>query len=90
MGDGSVKLDFGLSSATLDPAVRQLWPFDFALIYSVNLSPGSLSTSLVVTNDGSEPFEFQALMHTYLRVNVSGLLSAPGIPIVLSLRVQCD
>ena len=68
--DLSVKLDFGLSSANLDAKTRSLWPFAFGLIYSVTLNRESLTTSLVVTNDDDKPFDFQVLLHTYLRVKV--------------------
>lgn len=66
----SVKLDFGLSSENLDDKLKSLWNHKFGIIYSVTLERNSLSTSLVVTNEGNEPFEFQTLMHTYLRVKV--------------------
>ncbi|KAK1755225.1 putative aldose 1-epimerase protein [Echria macrotheca] len=66
--DLTVKLDFGLSGAGLDAETRKLWPYDFNLIYSVNLNRESLTTGLVVSNDGDKPFECQVLMHTYLRV----------------------
>ncbi|KAI8624768.1 galactose mutarotase-like protein [Xylariaceae sp. FL1651] len=67
--DASVKLDFGLSSATLDDKSKELWPHTFSAIYSVTLTPDGLSTGIVITNDGNEPFECQVLMHTYLRIN---------------------
>ena len=69
--DLSVKLDFGLSAASLTAEVRELWPYKFNLIYSVTLNRENLTTSLVVTNDDDKPFESQVLLHTYLRVNVS-------------------
>ncbi|KAI1363265.1 galactose mutarotase-like domain-containing protein [Xylaria arbuscula] len=67
--DASVKLDFGLSSATLDEKTRELWPYTFSAIYSVTLTPDGLSTGIVITNDGKEPLECQVLLHTYLRIN---------------------
>ncbi|KAJ3555294.1 hypothetical protein NPX13_g10382 [Xylaria arbuscula] len=67
--DASVKLDFGLSSATLDEKTRELWPYNFSAIYSVTLTPDGLSTGIVITNDGKEPLECQVLLHTYLRIN---------------------
>lgn len=66
----SVKLDFGLSSETLGEEWRGKWGFKFGLVYSVALAPGSLGTSLVVSNEGDEAFEFQTLLHTYLAVDV--------------------
>ncbi|KAI0457420.1 galactose mutarotase-like domain-containing protein [Xylaria acuta] len=67
--DASIKLDFGLSSATLDEKSKELWPYTFSAIYSVTLTPDGLSTGIVITNDGKEPFECQVLLHTYLRIN---------------------
>ncbi|OTA68343.1 galactose mutarotase-like protein [Hypoxylon sp. EC38] len=77
--DSSVKLDFGLSSATLDDAVKNLWPYTFSLIYSVTLTPENLSTSIVVTNDGDQPIEFQVLMHTYLRISDISKIQVKGL-----------
>jgi len=74
-GDGSVKLDFGLSAGNLDESTRKLWPFKFGLIYSVTLSKEGLTTSMVVRNEGTEVWDFQVLMHSYLRVQVR--LSVP-------------
>ncbi|KAI1415097.1 galactose mutarotase-like protein [Hypoxylon sp. FL1857] len=77
--DSSVKLDFGLSSATLDDQVKSLWPYTFSIIYSVTLTPENLSTSIVVTNDGDQPIEFQVLMHTYLRISDISKIQVTGL-----------
>lgn len=69
-GDTNVKLDFGLSSSSLDDKTRALWPYDFDLIYSVTLERSALNTSLVITNKAAKAFDFQVLLHTYLRVKV--------------------
>lgn len=66
-----MKLDFGLSSASLDEDTRAKWGYAFNLIYSVTLAKKSLTTSLVITNDDTRSFELQVLMHTYFRVKVS-------------------
>jgi glucose-6-phosphate 1-epimerase len=63
-------MDFGLSSSNLDASARSAWPYDFGLIYSVTLSQEGLETSMLVRNEGTEPWEFQVLMHTYLRISV--------------------
>ncbi|KAJ5480720.1 hypothetical protein N7539_006614 [Penicillium diatomitis] len=67
-GDFAVKLDFGLSHTMLSEEFRKAWPYEFGLVYSVTLSKDALKTSLQVTNEGKENFEFQVLMHTYLSV----------------------
>lgn len=56
-----------------------MWPYEFGLVYSVTLTKDALRTSLQVTNEGKENFEFQVLMHTYLNVevNVPSLLLLP-------------
>ncbi|OCL01956.1 galactose mutarotase-like protein, partial [Glonium stellatum] len=66
----SVKLDFGLYSSNLPEEARKAWPHDFSLVYSVTLGKDSLQTVMNVRNEGSEVFEFQMLLHTYLRVKV--------------------
>lgn len=76
-GDTSVKLDFGLSSSSLDDKTRALWPYDFDLIYSVTLEKNSLNTAMVITNKDSKAFDFELLMHTYLRVKVYTLPCFP-------------
>lgn len=69
-GDDSVKLDFGLTHAMLSDDFRKAWPYEFGLVYSVTLSKEGLGTSLQVQNKGSQDFEFQVLLHSYLSVEV--------------------
>ena len=69
-GDGSVKLDFGLSPSNLDAKAKEAWPFAFGLIYSVSLGREGLTTTMVVRNEGEVAWEFQVLLHTYLKVKV--------------------
>ncbi|KAG9244065.1 putative glucose-6-phosphate 1-epimerase [Calycina marina] len=81
-GDSSVKLDFGLSPNNLSEEAKKAWPYEFGLIFSVTLGREGLTTSIVVQNVGESVWEFQTLMHTYLKVKdissilVSGLESA--------------
>jgi D-hexose-6-phosphate mutarotase len=70
-GDSSVKMDFGLSDGMLDEATRAKWPHSFGLTYTVALSPGELQTSMLVRNTGETSWEFNVLLHTYLRIDVS-------------------
>lgn len=74
-GDGGVKLDFGLGPENLSAETRAAWKGDFGLIYSVTLMRGALRTSILVRNEGESAWEFQVLMHTYLAVKVSLLIS---------------
>jgi glucose-6-phosphate 1-epimerase len=67
-GDLAVKLDFGLNHNMLSEDFKKAWPYEFGLVYSVTLSKDGLATSLNVTNEGKQNFDFQVLMHTYLRV----------------------
>jgi glucose-6-phosphate 1-epimerase len=69
-GDSGVKIDFGLSPSNLDDAAKMAWPYNFGLIYSITFNKDELETSILVRNEGGEPWEFQTLMHTYLRVKV--------------------
>ncbi|RMD40481.1 hypothetical protein DV735_g4656, partial [Chaetothyriales sp. CBS 134920] len=65
-GDDSVKLDFGLGPSGLAEPIRANWDYNFGLVYSVTLSKNKLHLSLLVKNEGTKPFEFHALFHTYL------------------------
>ena len=80
----SVKLDFGLYSSNLSEEARKAWPYDFGLVYSVTLGKDSLQTVMNVRNEGSDVFEFQMLLHTYLRVKVRGIPKPPISPIPAS------
>jgi len=66
--EGAVKLDFGLYSSKLTANFQSAWPVDFGLLYTVTLSGEGLRTVLQVRNEGKQAFQFQFLLHTYLRV----------------------
>lgn len=68
-------LDFGLTARNLSAEMRAAWPYDFSLQYSVTFSATELRTVLSVRNEGEEKFDFQTLLHTYLRVPVRPLLT---------------
>ncbi|KAJ5579816.1 uncharacterized protein N7459_005801 [Penicillium hispanicum] len=68
-GDLAVKLDFGLSHTMLSEEFRKAWPYEFGLVYSVTLTKATLETALQVRNEGTQNFEFQVLMHTYLNID---------------------
>ena len=70
-GDDSVKLDFGLSSSNLSAEHKKAWPYEFGLVYTVTLGKDGLQTMLNVRNEGKESFEFQMLLHTYFKIDVS-------------------
>lgn len=74
-GDDCVKMDFGLSSAQLSAEAKKAWPYEFGLVYSVTLGKDGLQTMLNVRNEGKEAFEFQMLLHTYFKVDVSGRIT---------------
>ncbi|OAA44612.1 Glycoside hydrolase-type carbohydrate-binding, subgroup [Beauveria brongniartii RCEF 3172] len=94
-GDSSnVKLDFGLSSESLADEYKQAWPYRFGLLYSVTLTRESLTTTIVITNDGDEPFEFQTLLHSYFRVkdiaqvSIDGFENAPYVDQLAGLAAK--
>jgi len=70
-GDDSVKLDFGLTSSELSEDAKKAWGYDFSLVYSVTLARDGLQTMLNVQNKGEKALEFQMLLHTYFRIDVS-------------------
>lgn len=78
-GDSSVKLDFGLSDANLSDESKKAWPYSFGLIYSVTLGKEGLTTTMVVRNEGNTAWDFQLLMHTYLRISDISAVSVAGL-----------
>lgn len=64
---------------------KAMWPYDFELRFNIRLGLSKLQTELVVKNTGTEAFSFDALFHTYFRVDsiknarVEGLLNIPYI-----------
>jgi len=78
-GDSSVKLDFGLSPNNLDDAVKQAWPFEFGLIFSVTLGREGLTTSIVVQNVGQSVWDFQVLLHSYLKIDDISAVAVSGL-----------
>lgn len=78
-GSDSVKLDFGLSSSELSEDARKAWPLEFALVYSVTLSKDSLQTVVNVRNEGQQSFEFQFLLHTYLKIQDISKVAINGL-----------
>lgn len=70
--DGSgVVLTFTLDSSQLTPEYQQAWPYQAALVYTVDLTQDNLKVHFSVENTGAEAIDFQFLLHTYLTVPVS-------------------
>jgi glucose-6-phosphate 1-epimerase len=80
-GDEEVRLDFGLSSGMLPEEMKAKWPYEFGLVYSVTLGRGTLETGLHVQNKGGEAFEFQALFHNYLKIEVGATKSTVSLSV---------
>ncbi|KAK6521290.1 hypothetical protein TWF506_001514 [Arthrobotrys conoides] len=77
--EGSVRVDFGLSSESLDEETKAKWPYEFGLIYSVTLRETSLETKILVQNPGSGAFDFNVLFHTYLRIPDVSTIGVQGL-----------
>ena len=59
----------GVLRLTDDDATRAIWPHAFEAELSFSFSGLQLDVELAVTNTGHTPFDFQAALHTYLRVD---------------------
>ncbi|KAG0133461.1 galactose mutarotase-like domain-containing protein [Tuber indicum] len=77
--DTAIQVDFGLGPENLTVDQRNQWPYEFGLIYSVNLSISSLETKMLVRNEGSETFDFNVLFHTYFRIPDINNLTIEGL-----------
>lgn len=60
------------------PATRALWPHAFALTLTVTVSAAALTILLDVANPAGAPapFDFEALLHTYLALGPGGAAAA--------------
>jgi glucose-6-phosphate 1-epimerase len=52
-----------------DDETRQAWPHDFTAEITVSVGGRQLDVELAIANTGAAAFEFQAALHTYLRVD---------------------
>lgn len=72
-----------LCSATLrlqsDAATHAVWPYAFVCDLTVALEPGGLSMRMEVHNTGSQPFGFQAALHTYFAVGSMASVHIAGL-----------
>ena len=63
---GDITTAFHLSE---DDDTLKVWPHQFELVLTIVLKATSLSQQLTVKNTGSESFDFNTLLHTYLHVD---------------------
>jgi glucose-6-phosphate 1-epimerase len=92
----SYRLD--LTHATAGRGEGNIWslsdsnnqPYDCTLIVKIDFHGGQLTTTLTIQNTGSTAFPFQALLHTYYKVEGNAALS-PGQCFVQGLEgYMCD
>ncbi|KAF9349280.1 hypothetical protein BGX26_012389 [Mortierella sp. AD094] len=75
---------------------RQMWPFDFSLIYTVKLTADTVETHLKIHNIGEKAFDFNTLLHTYFsipdesKVRVVGLSGVDYADKVLQISAKQD
>ncbi|MGJ7442209.1 D-hexose-6-phosphate mutarotase [Aquipuribacter sp. MA13-6] len=75
-GDGRARVRLELRS---DAATRVLLPHPFTLTLDVEASGAELVMTLVARNDGVDPFDFTAAMHTYLAVSSTAVARVSGL-----------
>lgn len=73
--DDSVTVTFSFIE---NESTLAVWPKSFKLLYEVNLSFKSLSTSLTVVNTGEAEFNCHTLLHTYIAVPNVAEISVVG------------
>jgi glucose-6-phosphate 1-epimerase len=73
--DGACALALELLSS---PATKELWPYDFALRFTISAAK-KLSMKLTVTNTDAQPFTFEEALHTYLAIGDVRNISITGL-----------
>ncbi|KAG9327665.1 hypothetical protein KVV02_006369 [Mortierella alpina] len=74
-----VTAQFGLDHSMISEEHRQMWPFDFELVYTVKLSASTLETHLRVQNIGDKAFDFNTLLHTYFLIPDASKVKVIGL-----------
>lgn len=63
---GDVTAEFVLMASEF---TKEMWDYEFVAIYRVKLQAFALATQLEIKNVGDKPFDFTALLHTYLPID---------------------
>jgi len=71
--DTSVELEMAPSDYT-----KEIWDKPFRCTFTVSLGEDSLSTKMLVKNEGEEAFDFQAALHSYFTVSSLDKLEIAG------------
>ncbi|ODV90435.1 hypothetical protein CANCADRAFT_2163 [Tortispora caseinolytica NRRL Y-17796] len=74
-----VAIQFGLGPENVPQTLRDAWPVDFTLIYTITLGEDYLTTSMSIENTSNSAFDCQFLFHTYLRVPDIATVSVRGL-----------
>jgi glucose-6-phosphate 1-epimerase len=73
MSDTSVEIQMAPSDYT-----KAMWDKEFLCTFTVSVEPDQLKTKLLVENKGSEAFDFQAALHSYMTVSSLDKLEIAG------------
>ncbi|KAG5941859.1 hypothetical protein E4U59_001498 [Claviceps monticola] len=66
----AAKLEFGLYSDSLPDSIRALWPYEFKLLYTVQLEHDRITTTLTLKNEDVVAFDYQMLFHNYISCDI--------------------
>jgi glucose-6-phosphate 1-epimerase len=73
--DGRVEIEMTLRD---NDATQKLWPHKFTARYTASFGE-DLQLSLAVRNDGTEPFDFEEALHTYVQIGDIGKMRLSGL-----------
>ncbi|CAG8783432.1 3294_t:CDS:2, partial [Racocetra persica] len=74
-----VTVRFKLTDSEVPENLHKEWPKKFEIIFIVTLTANTLKNTFQVTNNGTEPFDFNALLHTYYSVPDISKASIKGL-----------
>ncbi|KAG0358553.1 hypothetical protein BG005_002172 [Podila minutissima] len=75
----TVTVQLGLDHSMITEEFRNLWPFDFSLVYTVSLTANNIETGLRVHNIGDRAFDFNTLLHTYFLIPDASAVKVIGL-----------
>ncbi|KND04684.1 glucose-6-phosphate 1-epimerase [Spizellomyces punctatus DAOM BR117] len=72
-------VELALKPDNVPANLRELWPHDFRLTYTVTLTSNTLRTGLAIKNPSSTSWDFTTLLHTYFKVQEIATAAVVGL-----------
>ncbi|TPX67243.1 hypothetical protein SpCBS45565_g03937 [Spizellomyces sp. 'palustris'] len=72
-------VELALKPDNVPANLRELWPHDFRITYTVTLTSNTLRTGLAIKNPSNTSWDFTTLLHTYFKVQEIATVAVVGL-----------